>query len=43
MSSKTHSLGQGLDALLGKSAAESLIGGNERGFQTLTLDLIRGG
>lgn len=43
MSSKTHSLGQGLDALLGKSTAESLIGGNERGFQMVTLDLIRGG
>ena len=42
MSSKTHSLGQGLDALLGKSTVESLIGGNERGFKTLTLDLIRG-
>ena len=42
MSSKTHSLGQGLDALLGKSTAEGMIGGNDPGFKTLSLDLIRG-
>ena len=41
MSSKTHSLGQGLDALFGNRPEELGIGNGERGSQTLTLDLIR--
>ena len=41
MSSKTHSLGQGLDALFGNRSEELGIGNGERGSQTLTLDLIR--
>ena len=41
MSSKTHSLGQGLDALFGSRPEELGIGNGERGSQTLTLDLIR--
>ena len=41
MSSKTHSLGQGLDALFGNRPEELGIGNGESGSQTLTLDLIR--
>ena len=41
MSSKTHSLGQGLDALLGNSPEELGIGNGEHGSQALSLDLVR--
>ena len=41
MSSKTHSLGQGLDALFGNRPEELGVGNGERGSQTLTLALIR--
>lgn len=41
MSTKTHGLGQGLDALLGNRPEEADVGNATSGSQTLTLDLVR--
>lgn len=41
MSTKTHGLGQGLDALLGNRPEEPDVGNATSGSQTLTLDLVR--
>ena len=41
MSTKTHGLGQGLDALLGNRPEGASAGNGTSGSQTLTLDLVR--